>query len=90
MEEFTNAVSHLKGIGVVDRAVTYGTTGGPLAIEIRNALYDNDKKIVVSDFIAGLAGRDVTIDDFKYMFFKTKEAVNKGKALPYQFIGVRG
>ncbi len=90
LEEFTNAVSHLKGIGVVDRAVTYGTTGGPLGIEIRNALYDNDKKIVVSDFIAGLAGRDVTINDFKYMFFKTKEAVSKGKALPYQFIGVRG
>jgi pyruvate ferredoxin oxidoreductase alpha subunit len=90
IDEFIEAISHLKGIGIVDRAITYGTTGGPVGIEIRNILYDLDKKPVVTDFIAGLAGRDVTINDFKYMYAQTKEAVKKGKALPYQFIGVRG
>ena len=89
-EEFIHEVSHVKGIGVVDRAITYGTTGGPVGIEIRNALYDLPERIVVTDFIAGLAGRDVTISDFKNIYFQTKEAVKKGKALPYQFIGVRG
>ena len=89
-EEFLNAVENIKGIGVVDRAVTYGTSGGPVCMEIRNALYNMDKKPVVTDFIAGLAGRDVKINDFKYMYHKTKEAVKKGKSLPYQFIGVRG
>jgi len=90
LEEFLDTVSNVKGVGVVDRAITYGTTGGPLAIEIRNALYDVEPRKVVTDFIAGLAGRDVTINDFKYMYQKTKEAVKSGKALPYQFIGVRG
>ena len=89
-EEFVNIVKGFKGIGVVDRAITYGTTGGPLAIEVRNVLYDVENKPVVTDFIAGLAGRDVTINDFKYMYAQTKEAVKQGKALPYQFIGVRG
>ncbi len=89
-EEFLDATSNCKGIGVVDRAVTYGTAGGPVGIEIRSALYEIEDKPVVTDFIAGLAGRDVTINDFKYIYFQTKEAVNKGKSLPYQFIGVRG
>ena len=89
-EEFLNSVSHVKGIGVVDRAITFGTSGGPVGIEIKNALYDINDKPVVTDFIAGLAGRDVKIDDFKYIYFQTKEAVKKGKSLPYQFIGVRG
>jgi pyruvate ferredoxin oxidoreductase alpha subunit len=88
-EEFFSTISHIKGIGVVDRAITYGTTGGPVAIEIRNVLYDVENKPVVTDFIAGLAGRDVTINDFKYMYEQTEKAVNTGKALPYQFIGVR-
>ncbi len=89
-EEFLNSVQGVKGVGVVDRAVTYGTSGGPVGIEIKNALYDMDNKPVVSDFIAGLAGRDVTINDFKNMYYQTKEAVKKGRSLPYQFIGVRG
>ncbi len=89
-DEFLKSVENVKGVGVVDRAVTYGTSGGPVGIEVRNALYDVSQKPVVTDFIAGLAGRDVKISDFKYMYHQTKEAVKKGKALPYQFIGVRG
>jgi len=72
-EEFLNSVSHVKGIGVVDRAITFGTSGGPVGIEIKNALYDINDKPVVTDFIAGLAGRDVKIDDFKYIVFKLKK-----------------
>ena len=72
-EEFLNSVSHVKGIGVVDRAITFGTSGGPVGIEIKNALYDINDKPVVTDFIAGLAGRDVKIDDFKYIIFKLKK-----------------
>ena len=89
-EEFLKSVENCKGIGVVDRAVTYGTSGGPVGIEIKNALYDTQNKPVVTDFIAGLAGRDVKIADFKYMYHQTKDAVKKGSSLPYQFIGVRG
>ncbi len=89
-QEFYNAIQNVKGIGVIDRAITYGTEGGPVGIEIRSSLYDMPNKPVVTDFIAGLAGRDVKINDFKQMYYKTKEAVKQGKALPYQFIGVRG
>ena len=89
IEEFLEATNNLKGLAVVDRAITYGTTGGPVAIEIRNVLYEKKDSIIINDFIAGLAGRDVRINQFKQMYYETKEAVKNGKANEYKFIGVR-
>ena len=89
-EEFLRAAENLKGIAVVDRAITYGTSGGPVAIEVKSALYEKQDKIVVNDFIAGLAGRDVRINQFKQMYYETKEAVKNGKPNQYKFVGVRG
>ncbi|MCL5963421.1 MAG: pyruvate ferredoxin oxidoreductase [Candidatus Thermoplasmatota archaeon] len=51
-------------IAVIDRNVTPGYDGSVLYAELRSILYDSDFKPEIIDFIAGLGGRDMTIDDF--------------------------
>lgn len=70
-EEFRKAVKKAKRIIVIDRAITYGGSGGPVAMEIRSALYGEANMPVVTNFISGLAGRDVTPKNYIDMFDQT-------------------
>ncbi len=47
---------------VLDRAMSFGTPGGPLAIEVQSALYNMPKKPKVVNYIYGLGGRDINTD----------------------------
>ena len=72
-EEFREAVAGADLIVVMDRAISYGGPGGPLAGEIRSALYEQEKHPRVVNFIAGIAGRDVSPEDFARMINKATE-----------------
>lgn len=57
----------LKGaehIVVLDKAISLGY-GGPLATELRSALYGQPQQPSISGFIAGLGGRDITKETIK-------------------------
>lgn len=66
-EKFRQATAGAKKLVVIDRAVSSGGPGGPVASEIRSALYSREGKPQVNDFIVGLGGRDVTVNDFIQM-----------------------
>lgn len=70
-EEFRKAAKKAKRIIVIDRAITYGGSGGPVASEIRSALYGEANMPKVTNFISGLAGRDVTPKNYIDMFDQT-------------------
>jgi pyruvate ferredoxin oxidoreductase alpha subunit len=89
-EEFREAVKNVKQIIVLDRAVSFGGPGGPVAGEIRAALYGEENMPLVTNFVAGLAGRDVKIDDYIDMYEKTvKLAKSKVQQDDYIIYGVR-
>jgi len=84
-EEFRKAVKGAELVVVMDRAISYGGPGGPLASEIRAALYQEESRPRVVNFIIGLGGRDVSPGDFVHM-------VERAKARPgewYEIHGVR-
>lgn len=84
-EEFRKAVRGAELVVVMDRAVSYGGPGGPLAGEIRSALYPQEDHPRVVNFIIGLGGRDVSPEDFVQM-------AQRAKATPgqwYEIYGVR-
>ncbi len=54
-------------IGVLDRSFTFGPTGAA-AMEVRSALYDASPRPLVSDFVAGIGGRDITPEAITRMF----------------------
>lgn len=87
--ELRQAVAGAKVLAVVDRAVSFGGTAGPVAGEIRAALYHGDVRPYVASFIAGLGGRDVTIDDFCRMITEADEMAATDEIHTYRMIGVR-
>jgi pyruvate ferredoxin oxidoreductase alpha subunit len=88
-EEFRKAVSKAKILVVVDRAVSYGGPGGPVAGELRSALYNEPERPLVVNYIAGLASRDVAPFDFIAMVDKAEETASKGMGPEYEIYGVR-
>jgi pyruvate ferredoxin oxidoreductase alpha subunit len=89
-EEFREAVRGVKQMIVIDRAIIYGGVGGPVASEIRSVLYLEENMPTITNFLCGLAGRDVTAEDYMAMFEKT-EQMAKGKVRQEDYIiyGVR-
>jgi len=84
-EAFREAVAGAELVVVMDRAISYGGPGGPLASEIRSALYAQEKRPRVVNFIAGIAGRDVAPDDFVQMIRQARERPGEW----YEIYGVR-
>jgi pyruvate ferredoxin oxidoreductase alpha subunit len=67
-EEFLAAVKGVNRLAVVDRALAHNGLGtGPLVTEIRAALYDQAERPYIWDFVAGLSGRDVSVENFVEM-----------------------
>ena len=87
--QFKKAVGHAEILIVVDRAMIYGGPGGPVASEVRSALYSEKKRPRITNFIAGLAGRDVQPDDFYQMVERSKKKVKDGTEDEYEIYGAR-
>ncbi len=87
--DFRNAVKDKKVLIVLDRCLSIGGPGGPVASEVRSALYDEEKRPKVVSLIGGLGGRDVTPADFEYMVSRGIEIAEKGSDAEYEMIGVR-
>jgi len=74
-------------VGVLDRAVSFGL-GGPLYHEIRSACYGNPKPM--ANFIYGLGGRDLKLDEVMDVFRALAEVKDSGDAEPeVRWIGLR-
>ena len=89
-EHFKAAVKNAETLIVVDRAMVFGGVGGPVALEVKSALYSEKKRPKIVNFIAGLAGRDVQPDDFWQMVERAKSKVANGKEDEFEIYGVRG
>jgi len=88
-EEFKKATLNAKQLVVIDRAVSVGGPGGPVASEVRSALYGEEGHPVVYNFVAGISGRDVTPSDFIKMVDKAEIEIEEGNREGYEIYGVR-
>lgn len=86
-EEFKKAVASACRIAVIDRALTLGAHGGPMFMEIRSLLYPMEKRPAVFGFSLGLGGRDVTRDNFKYIYSQC-QVETVGGPDRYEMVGV--
>ncbi|NPV06107.1 MAG: pyruvate ferredoxin oxidoreductase [Syntrophaceae bacterium] len=85
VEEFKAAVAGCKTLIVMDRALSTGGAGGPVATDVKSVLYGEKKKPRVLNVIAGLGGRDLAVRDFENMF----DLASKKKDETFEFYGVR-
>ena len=89
-EELRAAVKKAKILVVTDRAVSFGGPGGPVAGEVRSALYDEKERPLIYNQIIGLGGRDMAVSDFVTMVEDAVKNGKKGITKDYEFYGVRG
>jgi len=75
LEALRGALAKVKAVGVVDRSVSFGWNAGPMYQETLSALYFLDERIPAVSFIGGLAGADITVEDFKRVIETTKRAL---------------
>ncbi|MEW6185827.1 MAG: transketolase C-terminal domain-containing protein [Thermodesulfobacteriota bacterium] len=88
-KEFFQAIREAKVLAVVDRALSPGGPGGPVGLEIKSALFDKKEHPYVAEFVAGLGGRDLTVEVFSEMSAKAEKYAKSGKEMRYEMIGVR-
>jgi len=83
--EVAEALAGVKSIAVLDRSDSLNSQGGPLYTEVRSALYDAKTKPVLSNYIYGLGGREINLEDLKQIF--TQQKSNQSGKIVY--FGVR-
>ncbi|MFC1741526.1 pyruvate ferredoxin oxidoreductase [Nanoarchaeota archaeon] len=66
-QELLTALKDKKAVAVFDRAMSFGHKG-PVFAELGSAFCDQQKKPILHSFIAGLGGRDVTLDHIEGAF----------------------
>ncbi len=84
-EEIAAALKGCKAIAVMDRAESFSGNGGPLAAEVRGALYHAGVLTNVFPYVYGLGGRDVRVEDLLSVF----EALPQQEDKPYRYLSVR-
>jgi len=89
-EDIRQLLTKFKRVIVIDRALSFGGVGGPFATEVRAALYGAANAPILCDFVIGLGGRDVTVDDFLAVAEQAKAEIAFGRPADFHFYGVRG
>ncbi|WP_312649088.1 pyruvate ferredoxin oxidoreductase [Aminipila sp.] len=90
MEELARALAHIRAVAVMDKAESFSTAGGPLFAETRSALYDLENRPKAINYVYGLGGRDITVEDFEHIYDELFKIVDSGKTGEvYRHIGQR-
>ncbi len=88
-DEIRSAVRDAEVLIVLDRALSFGGPGGPVASEIRSALYNEDKRPKIVSFVGGLGGRDITVSGFSEMVNRGIEISKTGSKHEFEIFGAR-
>jgi pyruvate ferredoxin oxidoreductase alpha subunit len=78
-DELRAVLGRMKAVGVIDRDFAHGSpdSGGILVHDIRSCLYPLTERPAIANFIGGLGGRDISIDDCIRMIEVTSQAPNR-------------
>jgi pyruvate ferredoxin oxidoreductase alpha subunit len=90
MEELARAISRVKVVAVMDKAESFSACGGPLFAETRSACYGMANAPKIINYIYGLGGRDVRVDDIAFVYSELEKIAKTGDAgESYRYVGVR-
>jgi len=68
-----------KAVAILDRSVSFGAQGGPIFLEVRSALFEEERRLPVVDYIYGLGGRDISIQQIKGVYRNLQKIADTGK-----------
>ncbi len=89
-DELAEALRGVKAVAVMDRAESYTNHGGPLGADVMAALFRARSRAFAVNYIYGLGGRDVRVEDMEKVFADLKEINSAGDAgETYRYLGIR-
>ena len=89
-EELAEALKNVKAVAIMDRAEGYTNHGGPLGADVMSALYRAKSDALAVNYIYGLGGRDVRVEDMEGVYVALEQIVQDGDAgETYRYLGIR-
>lgn len=90
MEELAKALSGMKAVAVMDKCEGFSACGGPIFAETRSACYDLPNPPKMINYVYGLGGRDVRVEDIGVVFAELEQIANGAETgETYRHLGVR-
>lgn len=91
-EALKEAIMGIPAVGILDRAISFGAPGGPLYMEVKTTLYEEEEeRPILVNYIHGLGGRDTTPDLIRAIYKDLDRARARGGAEEKViYAGVRG
>ncbi|MCX7994181.1 MAG: pyruvate ferredoxin oxidoreductase [candidate division WOR-3 bacterium] len=90
-ERMLKAITKVKVLGIMDRADTLSTLGGHLYNDCRSILYESEARPLLKNYIYGLGGRDISIEEIETVFEQLLEIKERGRVdKEIVYYGVRG
>ena len=78
MEELAEALIGITAVAIMDKAEGFSACGGPLFAETRSACYGMDNAPCLINYVYGLGGRDVRMEDISQVYGELNEIVKTG------------
>ena len=89
-EEIAQALKNVKAVAIMDRAEGYSNHGGPLGADVMSAMFRARLQAHAVNYIYGLGGRDVRVEDMEGVFEDLKQIIADGDAgETYRYMGIR-
>lgn len=89
-DEIAEVLKNVKAVAIMDRAESYTNHGGPLGADVMSALYRAKADALAVNYIYGLGGRDVRVEDMEGVFDALKQMIADGDAgETYRYLGIR-
>lgn len=88
--EIADALKNCKAVALMDRTESYNDNCGPLGAEVTSALYRAKADCLTVNYVYGLGGRDVTVEDMENVYGELEKIAESGTVEnPYRYMGVR-
>ena len=89
-DEIAEALKNVKAVAIMDRAEGYTNHGGPLGSDVMAAMFRAKSSAHAVNYVYGLGGRDVRVEDMEGIFEALKKIVEDDDAgETYRYLGIR-
>ena len=89
-DELAEALKDVKAVAIMDRSESYTNHGGPLGADVMSALFRARSKALAINYVYGLGGRDVRVEDMEDVYATLQQVIDDGDAGDmYRYMGLR-
>ena len=87
--EVAEALSRSKAVAALERTLAFGSTLGPIGADVASSLISSSRIPPLANYVYGLGGRDLTVEDLEEVCSQLAEVATTGKVKePVRYVGV--